>query len=703
MTSRLKTFRPSIVRIWIFGLLLAAFTAVNAGAAGLLVADGGFGGVLEIAEHDVRVTFNNGVVVTEVTQVFTNTENRTVEALYTFPVPEGASVSNFSMWINGQEMVGEVVEKERAREIYNSYKQQPQPLDPGLLEQVDYKTFEMRIFPIFAGAEQRVQITYYQELSFDHDQATYVYPLATSTRQEMDSRTQGRFAFNLDVMSEIPVTAVESPSHKGDFVVVRHAPTYYQASLETQGGDLNRDVVLTFETERPRTGLDLVVTREDGEDGTFLLTLTAGPELEGQVNGMDYVFVLDVSGSMSEDGKLATSRSSISAFVEALSSRDRFEMLSFNVAAESAFGGLRSADATARSDGAAFLRSRNARGGTTLRPAIELAYRYKDVDRPLNVVILSDGMTEEDERNILLKMIGQRPNSTRVFCIGVGNDVNRPLLQQIADEAGGLAAFISRGDNFARQAAAFKRKLTRPVGTNLTMGIEGVDAYDVEPRQLPNLFHGAPIRLYGRYRGAGPAQVRIQGTVGGEILDQTVELDFPEEEAANPEIERMWAWHRVERLLREAEKEGSRSGVIDEIVRLGEGFSIVTEYTSFLVLENDSEYQRWKIERRNALRTARDREALREVREQLETLRQRSALKMAPEPAPVQIASSEPQPTVTTPQPQVRTQAPQQPRRRSIDLVPSGGGGGGGGAIDPLSAFLALLMAGLAFAALRRS
>src|SRR5437867_4121463 len=96
--------------------------ASRAPAAGLLIADGGFGGALEIKEHSAHVTINNGVAVTQVTQVFLNTENRPVEALYTSPVPRGASVSNFSMWINGKEMAGEVLEKQKARQIYESYK-----------------------------------------------------------------------------------------------------------------------------------------------------------------------------------------------------------------------------------------------------------------------------------------------------------------------------------------------------------------------------------------------------------------------------------------------------------------------------------------------------------------------------------------------------------------------------------------------------
>ena len=76
--------------------LFAFLLPGKADAAGLLIADGGFGGVLEIKEHDVRVIINNGIAVTHVTQVFQNTENRQVEALYTFPVPRGASVANFT-------------------------------------------------------------------------------------------------------------------------------------------------------------------------------------------------------------------------------------------------------------------------------------------------------------------------------------------------------------------------------------------------------------------------------------------------------------------------------------------------------------------------------------------------------------------------------------------------------------------------------
>src|SRR5438876_7039559 len=241
LTMKLKlTMKRTFIRS--LGLLLAAAALVTLGsvqparAAGLLVADGGLGGVLQIKEHEVHVTLNNGIAVTKVTQVFHNTERRPVEALYTFPVPKGASVANFSMWINGKEMVGEVDEKQRAREIYNSYKQSRR--DPGLLEQTDFRTFDMRIFPIGPEADQKVELTYYQELDFDHDWASYVYPLATATRKDVDTRATGRFAFALDVKSAVPITALDSPSHGEAFVVAKHSDSYYQSSLESRVGSL---------------------------------------------------------------------------------------------------------------------------------------------------------------------------------------------------------------------------------------------------------------------------------------------------------------------------------------------------------------------------------------------------------------------------------------------------------------------------------
>ena len=310
----------------------ACWSARRAGAAGLLIADGGFGGVLEIKEQDVHVTINNGVAVTEVDQVFVNTENRVVEALYTFPVPKAASVSNFSMWIDGKEMIGEVVEKQRARQIYESYKQTRR--DPGLLEQVDYKRFEMRIFPIPAGAEQRVKLTYYQELDFDHDWATYVYPLATVSRTGVDQQTKGHFAVTVDVKSEVPIVEMESPSH-GERV--RRSPSMATTTGEPAWRTRPARSIATscwpITVERPKTGFDVITSKTAGEDGFFQLSLTAGKELEAAEPGHGLrvrARRVGQHGATTASCRCRGDRSS--SFIESLGPEDRFEVITFNIA-----------------------------------------------------------------------------------------------------------------------------------------------------------------------------------------------------------------------------------------------------------------------------------------------------------------------------------------------------------------------------------
>ena len=155
---------------------------------------------------------------------------------------------------------------------------------------------------------------------------------------------------------------------------------------------------------------------------------------------------------------------------------------------------------------------------------------------------------------------------------------------------------------------------------------------------------------------------------------------------------------------RKRTKAGDKSAAVAEVVRLGEAFSIVTEHTSFLVLENDGEYQRWKIERRNALRTEREARQLQRLREQLASMRRGGEEEAGPEGVKKQQAPDGEWPTTRIANRIVRAAnpnaaAPQQPPQRQrgadIDL-------GGGGAIDPLTAVLALALAGIAAAASAR-
>jgi Ca-activated chloride channel family protein len=513
----------------------------------------------------------------------------------------------------------------------------------------------------------------------------------------------------VDVKSEVPIKELRSESHEDDFVVVSHKENYAQAAMELTEGDLSRDIVMAVQTKRPRTGLDVVTSHPPGEQGYFMMTLTPGDDLSDTMEPMDYVFLLDVSGSMARDDKLSISRQSVVAFIESLGSDDRFDCLAFNLAPTPLFQGMQPANQANLDKAKAFFESQRARGGTVLQPALSAAYAYRDDDRPLNVVLLSDGMTDVGEQSELLRLIQSRPAGVRVFCIGVGNDVNRPLLEQMATQAGGLAAFVSTEDSFQRQAQLMRQKLVRPAIEELVVRFDGGAVQDVEPLEIGDLFYGTPLRLLGRYASGGPVTVTLRGQVQGGPWEQTVDVKLPDADEGNSEIERMWASKRVSRLLGTERAGGGSSR--DEIVRLCEGYSIVSPYASMLVLENDAEFRRWKIEQRNATRVQRDRKSRAAVQQKLAQMRrsggegfevnraekfvstqsEKTAPQTAPSQAPTNRSASQPE---------------SQPSR-GVDLdfnssSRGGGGGGGGGAIDPVTALLSLGAAGSAALAHRR-
>jgi hypothetical protein len=147
--------------------------------------------------------------------------------------------------------------------------------------------------------------------------------------------------------------------------------------------------------------------------------------------------------------------------------------------------------------------------------------------------------------------------------------------------------------------------------------------------------------------------------------------------------------------------------VVDEIVRLGETYSIVTEYTSFIVLENDAEYARWKIERKNLLRTSSDRKQQQLVQAGLDAIREKAVADLGPEAAERKLASNEGTasngPAANrTPAQSTPLQAPSSPRSRNLDFGGNSGGGGGGGAFDPITGAITLALAGIGAAAARR-
>jgi Ca-activated chloride channel family protein len=376
------------------------------------------GPLLELREHSVSVEIEDRIARTEVTQVFQNTGKSTVEARYAFTLPSGASIANFSMWINGKEMVGEVVERQRARQIYESYK--PNARDPGLIEKSGDNRFEMRIFPIGPNASQKIRLRYYQELVSQGNSLLYVYPLKIddldqkSGHEISNSRRAETFKFTLSVSSSYALAGIESITHGLLLKSERRSDQEWSASLEATGIELDRDLSVCLMLQKPLPALDVVASRYGNEDGFFRLAISPDAMIQPEEKGQEFVFLVDISGSMGEEGRWVRAWEMINAMLGKLSPEDRFDIISFNSHARALFGSAKPKDAMALKEADKFLAGLEPKEFTYLDTALELANTYQQGERPLKIILVSDGLFDLDNPTWIFKRVSEFSKFTRL-------------------------------------------------------------------------------------------------------------------------------------------------------------------------------------------------------------------------------------------------------------------------------------------------
>src|SRR5262249_52111139 len=177
-------------------------------ANGLLIPTEKTGPPLAMLNHQVTISINDQVAVTRVEQTFRNHTSRPLEATYVFPIPRGASVNKFSMWVSGTEVRGEMLEAPKARQIYTDIVRRTQ--DPGLLEYIGNDLLRMRVFPVPAQGDQKVAVSFTSIAPLAADLVEYVYPLKGGGKA---ARTLEKFSIQATVKSQHPVLNVYSPTH----------------------------------------------------------------------------------------------------------------------------------------------------------------------------------------------------------------------------------------------------------------------------------------------------------------------------------------------------------------------------------------------------------------------------------------------------------------------------------------------------------
>jgi Ca-activated chloride channel family protein len=571
-------------------ILLAAATAARAGD--LIPTDARFG-PLRVASHKIEVTIDNQIAMTRVEQIFANDNPATLEAHYIFPVPKGASIIDFSMTVNGKLVRGELLEKDKARAIYESIVRQSK--DPGLLEHVGSNLFRVRVFPILPSTQQKIELTYIERVIYDGGSCRYVYPLlcpggpGTTKADELE--------FKARITSAVPIKDVSCLTHAAD--ITRLAEQAAEVKFAGHHVDLSKDLELNYRIERAASGMDLIAHRPKGEDGTFMLLLT--PQANPAPIAKDMTFVFDTSGSM-EGQRIKQAKAALKFCISKLKPEDRFNILTFASEVTSWQKKHVEASEMAKTDALRFVNAIDASGGTNINGALLRALEHEaGVNRPHLVLFLTDGEPTSgvtEPASILRNVLSANRAGVRIFAFGVGADLNRALLEDLADSTHGVAEFVSDQENIEEKVSRLQKKIGTPVISELAIDWGQAEVSAVYPRSPGDLFAGTQLMVMGRYKKAGTFEVTLKGRAGAQAIELKQKLSLPERVDVAPAIPYLWAMRKVSALLDEIRKIGPNPEVVNEVIALSKQYRVATPYTSFLVLESEAAYDQRGIDRK---------------------------------------------------------------------------------------------------------
>jgi Ca-activated chloride channel family protein len=537
---------------------------------------------LTIKYHRVTVTIEDQVAITHVDQVFVNEADFEVEGTYIFPLPEDAAIGEFSMWVDGEKLEGQILERDEARRIYEDIVRRRR--DPALLEYIGRNAFQASIYPIPPGGERRVELEYNQVLDLDNGLVEYVYPLNT---EKFSNRPLEEVTVNVTIRSQEPLKAIYSPSHDVD--VVRESDSRALIGYEEYDVKPDRDFVLYYTVSAEDVGVNLLTYKPDTVGNGFFLLLAA-PKVEvdtRQVIAKDVLLVLDVSGSMRGE-KIEQAKEALDFVLDNLHEEDRFNIIAFSTSTRPYARDLVPADE--RGEARDFVARLEANGSTDINRALLEALDMVDEERPAILIFLTDGLPtigEIDPERIIDNVGDTAPDNARVFPFGVGYDVNTFLLDKIAQNHRGISGYVRPEEAIDEKVSAFYAKVSTPLLSDLEIDFGQIEVEDIYPYPLPDLFAGTQLVVAGRYRGGGDSTITLEGWVGDSRQTFRFEDQTFQREGGEEFLGRLWATRKIGYLLEQIRLHGEERELIDEIIDLSIRYGIITPYTSFLIEETD--------------------------------------------------------------------------------------------------------------------
>lgn len=553
---------------------------------------------LKSTRADVRVS---GVIAdVRVTQRYRNEGSQPIEARYVFPASTRAAVTALTMRVGDRVVQAEIREKQAARREYEGAKQAGK--SASLLEQQRPNVFQMSIANLMPGDTIEVELHYAESIVPTDGIYRFEFPTVVGPRY---NGTPGReshqpepwiaqptlragvappstLAMQVEINSPVPVLDVRSPSHRFDVDGIGGRSV--RAALPAAHEHANRDVVLEYRLAGREIASGVLV--HEGKDENFFLAMIEPPARvpADAVVAREYVFVLDVSGSM-HGFPIETAKTLLRGLVATLRPTDTLNIVPF--AGGHSMLAPRSLPATRANVDAAvrFINAQRGGGSTELLSALRAALALpSDPDRARSFVVITDGYVsiEKEAMSLVRASLGE----ANVFAFGIGSSVNRFLIEGLARAGRGEAFVVLNPQQAAVEADRFRAYIDSPVLTRIRVGFRGFDVYDIDPPQVPDLFARRPVVLTGKFRGPASGTIEFEGMTASGPFQRSI--DVASHRSAQHDtraLATLWARSRIA-TLGDDHKLVHDSNAAREITALGLRYGLLTDYTSFVAVDH---------------------------------------------------------------------------------------------------------------------
>lgn len=591
----------------------------TSGSLGIIGKDGSVTGACPLRHTDVRGAISGFLARVTVTQAFENTASNKIEAVYAFPLPEDAAVDDMTIQVGQRTVRGIIKKREEARAIYEQAKQSGHVA--ALLDQERPNIFTQAVANIMPSDQVVVTISYLETLDYEDGTYQFVFPMvvgprfipglpagkqaggwAPDTDQVPDAskitpqvtpkgtRAGHDISIELAIDSGVPLQQVNSSSHQID--VARTGASAAIVKLANLSEIPNKDFILKYNVAAEQIA-DTILSQSApansaiGPGGYFTLILQPPAKLpESDITPKELVFVLDTSGSMM-GFPIEKAKEFINHALDELYPGDTFNLITFSGDTRVLFPTPVYPTAENLRTTREVLNAQHGGGGTVMMNAIRAALAPSDSQDHVRIVcFLTDGFVGND-----LDIIGevQKHSNARVFAFGIGNNVNRFLIEGMAKAGRGESEVVTLHDKADVAAHRLYERLRSPVLTNVSIDWGGLPVTDVFPKQLPDLFSAKPVVVSGRYTAATSGTIHIRGQRAGEEFTRDVPVRFNGGTANTHILSSFWARRKIDD-LRSQDWVGLQSGnvkpeVKQEITQLGLNYRLMTQFTSFVAVE----------------------------------------------------------------------------------------------------------------------